>query len=250
MKLTLDSLRDAVGNELRRTPSRSTIEELVNEAGEAWVNSHSWVYLRDRSQVLELQAEVELYRLGLGVRSVRSIDRVNNPYGPIPIVDFDFLERERNTFQAEARRVRDPIAALQWSQQADDDRPRLYLHVFPAEETESATLIYEAGWLPLDKSDDVADVPPSLGVHFRDWVRFYAMMREFPDKYPPGALDAFRQQHSYQTALKVDGKIHRRIIPAEGGAGERYRRIQQRKQGMWTPNEMLRQFGALREYGP
>ncbi|MEL6716828.1 MAG: hypothetical protein AAFP86_23830, partial [Planctomycetota bacterium] len=239
MKLTLDSLSSIVREQLGKLPSLSSMEALVNEAGESWVDAHSWVYLRDRSQALELTAGVESYRLGLGVRSINSIDRPSSQYGPIPLVDFDRLERERNSYYGERARRHDPIATLRWDTREGDDRPRLYLEVWPSETTERANVIYQAGWLPLDKKAEVADVPPPLATSFVKWLRLYAQHREVPDEYPMGTMDAFKQGADFMAAKRIDGQVHKRIIPGPGGAQAYYGRKRRRSRGFYDRGDYV-----------
>lgn len=240
MKLTLSSLADVVVGELRRDPARSSMEDLINEAGEAWANAASWVYLRDRAQDVEAIAGVDAYKLGLGVRNVTSIDRPTNTYGAATLVDFDAFERFRNQWNAETIAQQRLVATIQYSQREDDDRPRLYLLLFPAKITERLRIIYEAGWLPLNAATDVADVPGALAPHFRDWLRAYANHREKPEEYPMGFLDQFKRSQTFMAARKVDGKLHRGVIPRLTGAGLRYERKRQRGNGpFYTASDYL-----------
>ena len=244
MKLTLASLSQAVHEELGRDPSRSSMEALVNEAGEAWVNAWNWTYLRDRSQDIQTEAGVESYKLGLGVRNLSAIHRPTTAWPPVELVDFDHYESMRSSFFGEQLRSFTPIATLQYGQQADDDRPRLYLLIFPATLAERLVVVFQAGWVPLDEADDVADIPGPLAQPFLQWVRLYANSREFPERYPMGVLDAYKASPAFREAARVDGALHKTIIPRLTGAGAIYARKRAGRAGFYTRSDYLRSDGG------
>jgi len=243
MKLTLASLADVVRQELGRDPSRSSVEALVNEAGEAWANAHNWVYLRDRSQDILTEAGVDAYKLGLGVRSVTKVHRPDSAFRPIPLVDFDYFESERSRFFSAPRYQNEPIATLQWSQEPDDDRPRLYLRLFTGTIAERLRVTYHAGWLPLDGSGDVADVPPPLTQPFVQWLRLYAHSREKPELYPLGSLEAYKASPAMLEARRIDGQIHNGVVPALTGSALTYRKKRLRGDGFYTREDYLNATG-------
>lgn len=221
-RVTLDDLALVVRNEVGRDPSRSTLEALINEAGESWANLHSWAYLRDRSQELELTSGVERYKLGLGVRTVTEIHRPNSSQWKIHLVDFDYWQAERYEWSAELSRSFRPIATLRWDQLTDDLEPRLYLDIFPVTETETVRIVFQAGWVPLTNGSDVADLPGPLVPAFREWLRMYALTREKPEQYPPGTLDQFMRSRAIMDAMRVDGGVNKGIVPVLTGAGLRH----------------------------
>lgn len=248
MKLTLASLKETVQEELGRGPARSTSEALVNEAGEAWVNAHEWRYLRDRSQDLNIEVGVESYRLGLGVRSVEAVYRPDSHYCEVPIIDFAAFEGERQQFLARSQYLQDPIGTVRWDTKEGDERPRLYLELFPIEFAERFVIRFHAGWLPLDEMEDVADIPGPLSTAFLHWLRMYANHREFPDQYGLGALDTLMRSNVFRKAMSIDGEAAGRIIPAPGGAGayyNRHRASQRFGSTVWTPDTIRRELDAL-----
>lgn len=230
-RLTLDDLALAVRNEVGRDPSRSTVEALINEAGESWANIHSWAYLRDRSQELELTAGVESYRLGLGVRTVTDIHRPNSTQWKIRLVDYDYWQAERYEWNAQLGRNFKPIATLRYGQEEGDLEPRLYLDIFPVQATETVRIVFQAGWVPLNNRSDVADIPGPLVPSFREWVRMYALTREKPEQYPPGSLDQFIQSRAIKDAMRIDGGVHKGLTRRLTGPGLHYARKRVRSYG-------------------
>lgn len=225
MRLTLDSLRELVQRELDREPGQSTFESLINEAGEAWVNLFEWPYLRQRSQRLQLEAGVESYRLGLGVRSISTLYRPDTVYRPIRIVDFTTWTEQKERYLAGLTRLCDPLATVHWDTREGDDEPRLYLSVYPATNTEEVVYEYEGGWLPLDESGDVADIPGPLVQSFREFLRRYASARETDKVTVDQVLDSFMRGPQGMLARRVANEHSGQICPGPGAAGERYQRI-------------------------
>lgn len=233
MVLTLATLAEEVRQELGRTPARSTSEALVNEAGEAWVNAHSWKYLRDRRQEISLVVGTEDYRLALGVRDVRGVlHRKNSVWHPIPLIDYESFTTERERFLSEVNNTFTPLATLRWDTLDGDTQPRLYLQVYPATLTETVQVQYQAGWLPLDLADDVADIPPPLEQPFKEWVRRYALGREkMPSFSTDAALQTFFGGPAGYRAKTVDAQHVNRIVPAPGAVGARMARSRARRDG-------------------
>jgi hypothetical protein len=158
-------------------------------------------------------------------------------------VDFDYYESQRSSFLGATTRHYDPVATLQYDQAEGDDRPRLYLRLFPATITERLTAVYQAGWLPLNDSDDVADIPTPLTQPFATWLRLFANSREFPERFPLGTLDQWKASPGFTEARRVDGALHKGIIPRLTGAGLAYARKRRGGQGFYTRNDYLRATG-------
>lgn len=233
MNLTLGSLASDLISDLGRTPGRSTVEALINEAGEAWVNGHSWIYLRDRTQTINLVAGTEDYQLSLGVRAVNTVlYRPDSIWAPIPVMDYDTFIRERERYLSSVALNFTPIATVRWGTHSRDAGPRLYLQVYPATTVETVVVRYQAGWLPLNESHEVADIPPPMTHGFREWVRRYAQGRE---KQPQTNVDAawvsFFNGPIGLSAKKADSSHVGRIIASPGGAGTRYARSKARRAG-------------------
>lgn len=242
MLLTHERLQSIVHEELGRGPARSTYEQLINEAGEAWVNAHEWRYLRDRSQEIAAVAGVEEYAMGLGVRAVTALHRPDTVWPSIPIISFDGFERMRQQYLSRIERIQRPIANVRYDAREDDKAPRLYLSIYPVDFTERLVAQYNAGWLPLDGLQDVADIPPPLGTAFTEWLRGYADYQEYRSQRPPDTLDRMRAAHSFRAAKSVDGQASGPIAKQEGGAGAYYNRSRARRAlgGVWTPHEIRR----------
>lgn len=226
MKLTLANLSEIVFQELGRDPGRSTMEALINEGGEAWVNLCEWFYLSERTAEIHVETGVESYRLGLGIRDLHStLYRPDTSYRPITIVDHETYTAEREYWLSNQTRQYDPLASVRWDTQEDDDRPRLYLSLFPATLTERLVYRFRAGWLPLDEQDDVADIPPPMVQPFKQWIRRYAMAREFDGMGVEQSTAEFMASPTYALAKRADARHRGEPVPAKGGAGERYDRI-------------------------
>lgn len=248
MLLTLARLRSDLREEIGRDPARSSMEQLVNEAGEAWVNAHGWRYLRDRSMELQAEAGTESYKLSAGIRSIESIDRPDTHYTRIPVIDFETWNGEVNRFLSRSQYLQDPIATTRWDARQGDLGPALYLEIFPVTFTERLVVTFHAGWLPLDDEGDVADIPPPLTTAFLHFARMYAMMREFPDAAPLQSLDAILATNVLRRAMSVDGESNGRIVKSEGGAGFYYNRHRARQRfgsTIWTPETIRRELDAL-----
>lgn len=243
MKLTLASLSQTVTDELGRDPSRSSMEALINEAGEAWVNAASWTYLRDRSQDIQATTGVGSYRLGLGVRNLMAVYRPDTAWRPLHLVDYDYFESQRSEFLGDVQWQHEPLVTLQYGQEEGDDRPRLYMRLFPATLNERLTVVYQAGWLPLDKLEDVADIPAPLGQPFVAWLRLFANTREFPERYPLGTLAQWKASPEFMEARRVDGSMHKGVVPRITGTGLYYARKQLGRRGFYTRNDYLRATG-------
>lgn len=229
MKLDLASLRKIVREELGRDPGKSTYEDLINEAGEAWVNAAEWSYLRDRFLDLDVTSEVESYRLKLGVRSVIRILRPDSIYSrEVVLLDYDAFEAERSRYFARQGRQFNPIAATVHDQREGDDRKRVYLELFPVTITERLRIIVEAGWLPLDNSEDVADLPGSVATAFRGWLRTYALHREKPELYPMGTLEQFRQTGAWVDARRADASLSPKVYQRSSLTERNYQRSKAR----------------------
>ena len=224
MRLTLEALRLVVRKELDRDPGQSTYESLINEAGEAWVNLFEWPYLRERSQRLELIAGTETYKLGPGVRSVNTLYRPETVYQPIQLIDFARWTMERERYLSGITRLYDPLATVVWDQEPDDAAPCLYLKVYPATRTEAVVFEYEAGWLPLDKSQDVADIPAPLTQSFIEFLRRYTLARETDKATVDSVLGSFMQGPQGVIARRASTSHTGEIVPAPGAAGEIYNR--------------------------
>lgn len=234
MLLTLASLVRVATQELGRTPAKSTAEELVNEAGEAWVNAHPWRYLRDRSQDINIVDGQNLYRLPLGVRSVGEfLLRPDSVYQPIPIVNYEAFISEKERWLSEVERQLTPIATTTFKRLPaaengdpsgkDDDRLRFYIELYPANFTERVVVTFNAGWLPLDNASDEADIPPHLSRGFTEWMRRFAMAREKPDTGPMDVAQLqFFEGPVGMEAKRVDGEGAGTIVPTLGGVGKRY----------------------------
>lgn len=223
-RLTLDDLALVVREELGRDPSRSTAEALVNEAGESWVNAHSWGYLRNRSQDLAVTAGVESYQLGLGVHAIIDIHRPETPYRDVHLVDFDAWTREKYRYLSDTIWSYEPLATTVFDTRDGDEQPRLYLDVFPVRSTETWRIVYEAGWVPMTDGGDQADLPYFLVPPFREWVRMYALSREKPEQYPMGALDGFMQTRAFKDGQAKDANLNRGIVKRRTGAAQHYAR--------------------------
>lgn len=230
MKLTLANLSEVVDKELGREPGRSTMESLINEAGEAWVNAHDWFYLKERSGELTLVAETEDYKLPAGLRSLmNTLYRPDSLYLPIPVIDFESFTVERERYLSSTYRTTNPVAVVRWDTKTGDDRPGLYLSVYPASLAERVVYRYHAGWLPLDEQADVADIPAPLVQPFTEWVRRYAMAREFDDSSMDRVVLEFFAGPTGAMAKLADARHRGTPIPAPGGAGDRYNRIRARR---------------------
>jgi len=223
MALTLRSLLEEVRQELGRNPSRSTGEQLINEAGERWVNTHGWTYLRQRTQEIQLVSGQEDYRLGVGIRSLgRVLHRPDSVWAPLNLMGFSEFTAYRERYLAGIERPFNPVVSMSWNALEGDEEPRLYLHVFPSGLNERLVVEYDGGWVPLNELDDAVDIPAPLGIHFIEWIRLYARYREFPEQYPLGVVDAFKQTSAFRDAMKVDTQHNGRMLPRLGTAGESY----------------------------
>lgn len=233
MVLTLATLSEEVRQELGRTPSRSTLEALVNEAGEAWVNAHPWLYLTDRRQEVSLVVDQEDYQLNLGVRNVNGVlHRKNSVWQPIPIIDYEAFLTERERFLSEIQNTFTPWATLRWDTKTGDTQPRLYLQVYPATLTETVQVQYQAGWLPLNLAEDVADITPPLEQPFKEWVRRYALGREKTPTYSTdAAVQSFFNGPAGYRAKTVDAQHAGMAVPAPGAVGARMNRKRARRDG-------------------
>ena len=69
-----------------------------------------------------------------------------------------------------------------------------------------------------------------------------------PDEYPLGTLDAFKQSSDFMQARKVDGQLHRRIIPTAGGAERHYRQKRQRSRGFYNRGDYSSGLDAFGSY--
>lgn len=240
MRLTLANLSETVFQELGRDPARSTMEALINEAGEAWVNLAEWFYLSERTGELTLTPGTEQYQLALGVRDLhRELYRPDTWYPRLQIVDHETFTMERERYLGDTFRQFDPLVTVGWDTQSTDDRPRLYLSVYPATLSERVVYRYRAGWLPLDQQEDVADIPAPLVQPFLEWVRRYAMAREFDAVGMDQMAAQFMAGPTGVMAKRADARHRGRPIPARGGAGDRYVRI-----------KAARRFGVGAAYGP
>ena len=231
MDLTLGELCKVVEEELGRSPSKGTSEALVNEAGERWVNSENWRYLRRRTQEVTLTPGVEFYRLGAGVHSIgRTIHRPNSVFAPIELKEWDAFTAYKERYLSGIERPYHPVATTLWGVREDaegkrDERRTLYLSIFPASVAETVVLEYRCGWIPLDGLSDTVDMPSPLIVHFRDWVRVYALHREFPESYPMGTLDRFMQSTSFTDAQRKDAESVGQISVRQGNIGDAYQNM-------------------------
>ncbi len=179
MVLTLASLVSDVRQQLGRDPSLTSAEALVNEAGEAWVDSHSWKYLTDRTTTIDLVPGQVLYRMPDGIESVGTrIERANSIWHPIKVLSYDDFHAERFRYLSEVGREFTPIATFRYTQQPGDDSPKPYIEIWPDGITETVQVMYRAGWLPMNESDDAVDLPPQLESSFKEFVRRYALGRE------------------------------------------------------------------------
>lgn len=225
MQLTLASLTETVRQELGRTPARSTAEELVNEAGEAWVNLHEWRYLQAREGELSLVDGTSLYRLGKGVRAVNtSLRRPNSIDPPIPVLSQQDFFRFKRTWLSEISFQLRQIATTRWTQQEGDAQPYLYIELYPANLNETVYYTFDAGWLPLDNPSDQADIPGPLAHGFVTFIRSYAMAREKPQMGTVEQAAAnFLAAPIGRSAMTIDGESDGEIIATPGGVGELYR---------------------------
>lgn len=219
--LTLRSLTESVRQELGRDPARSSAEELVNEAGAAWVDAHEWQYLRARSLTIDLVPTESRYALPDYVEDVAtSLDRPNSVWTPIPIYDFPTFSSEKERYLASIGREFQPIATSYFATQGSDNAYRLFIEIFPAGVTETVSLDYTAGWKPLNKSSDTADVPLPLQRAFREWVRRYASGRE---KQPQMNIDTMHQTFFSgpvgMNAMKKDGMVSGALTPRAAASG-------------------------------
>jgi hypothetical protein len=222
-QLTLRDARDVIREELGRDPAKGTVEALVNEAGERWVNAENWRYLRHRTKEITLEPGVEDYPLGAGIQSIgRVLHRPDTVWAPLELLEFSAFTAHRERFLGGLERPFNPVATTVWDAKATDTGRTLYLRIFPTGIGERIVVEYRGGWLPLDELDDAADLPPPLVVHFRDWLRVYAMHREFPEQYPMGTLDAFMQSSSFVDAQRQDAETAGRIAVRKGAIGEHY----------------------------
>lgn len=225
MQLTLENACRVVREELGRDPAKSSVEALVNEAGERWVSAENWRYLRNRTESLTLEAGVEDYPLGAGVQSIgRILHRPDSVWAPLELLEFSEFTAYRERYLAGVSNPFNPVATTVWDVKEGDDHKKLYLRIFPARVSERVVVEYRGGWVPMDESDDVADLPPPLVVHFRDWLRIYALHREFPQAHPIGTLDAYMQSASFMEAQRQDAESVGRIMPRCGKIGENYNR--------------------------
>lgn len=226
MRLTLRDARDVIRQELGRDPAKSTVEALVNEAGERWVNAENWRYLRHRTKEVALEAGVEDYPLGAGIQSIGQVlHRPDTVWAPLKLMEFGAFTAYRERFLAGIERPFNPVATTVWDVKEGDETRTLYLRIFPSGIGERLVVEYRGGWVPLDDLDDAVDMPPPLIVHFRDWLRVYAMHREFPQQYPLGTLDDFMQSASFTDAKTQDSETVGTIPYRGGRTGENYNRM-------------------------
>ena len=230
MKLTLANLAEAVFQELGRDPGRSTMEALINEAGEAWVNLAEWFYLKERSSEIQLVAGTETYQLSPGVQDLhRELYRPDVYYQPIQIVDHETYLAEKDRYLSANFRLYNPLAGVWWDTKEGDDRPRLYLNIYPTDLGERVTYRYRAGWLPLDEQDDVADIPAPLVQPFVEWVRRYAVARGVDGVGMDQMVAQFMAGPTGVMAKRADARHRGQPIAARGGAGERYARLRAKR---------------------
>lgn len=227
MVLTLRTLKETVRQELGRDPRRSSGEELVNEAGEAWADAHDWQYLRTQSISVDLVPgtfkynleTISPYALDVGDK----LHRPNSVWSPIPVLDWSTFEHASQTFLWDVGREFQPIATIVEEKGASDDRPETYLEVFPSKITETVVLEVTLGWVQVDLEDDFIQVPKALERSFIEFVRRYAMGRE---KTPQTNVDLEVAQFFAgplgKAAVRRDGKKSGKIPRKYGRAGQNY----------------------------
>jgi hypothetical protein len=102
------------------------------------------------------------------------------------------------------------------------------LSIYPTTVSEDVVFEYEAGWLPLDRSDDVADIPGPLAQSFREFLRRYASARETDKASVDQVLDSFMRGPQGMLAKRVSNEHTGAVIPGDGAAGAHYRRLKSR----------------------
>lgn len=220
MRLTYPLLAEAVREELAREPSKQTMESLINEAGERWVSIHRWAYLRQAKIDIKLVSGTERYRLPGGVREVGDeLFRPNSIWRPIPVVSFDAFTAFRERYLAGIERPYEPLATTVREVQEGDDRPELYLYVFPSSITETVVTQVELGWFPVNAKSDEVYLPDHLGVYFLEFLRVYAMHREFPEQ---SRYEAYMAGLDFREAKRHDARGSGQIQYRGGRASDRY----------------------------
>lgn len=217
--LTLQRLQQHLADMLNRQLSSSnSIELLVNEAGIAWCNFHAWGYLSRRRRLIPFVPDQTVYGLGPDLKRVRSIV---DPEYPVWMPEL----MQRPEFDEWRERL-SSVGDYWWSGTVYDDVvdgvPQKVLEVYPAPSRErDVSLIYTAGWLAVDASNEPIDLPQQLEPAFVEFVRAFAAAREKRTTMA-AAMEELKQNDVIMAAMRSESTELPWLAPTLGQVGHRF----------------------------
>ena len=192
--------------------------EVVNLAGEDWVNIHTWQYLRRRSKSIDLVADQEYVDLGDEVRDIISMYPTNSLTNHVQWTTTEEINRLRTTVHGTYSGY---WAAQGFRKDATTGDLHQIAELWPtpsASSTAYFTLFHTSGWVRVTSDDDKVDLPDWLEPRFIQWCRAYAEGLEDSDQ---GSVEQRQEgllaSQSFQRAMGRDGALQLTLGKPEGG---------------------------------
>ncbi len=192
--------------------------EVVNLAGEAWVNAHPWAYLERRTKTVSTVADQSYVDVGNEVRNVIAMyptDSLTNHLRWSTVGEI-LLRRTSITGSYSGY-----WAALAFRKDATTGDLHQTAELWPTPSTTGTdyfTLAYRSGWLKVTSDNDKVDLPSWLDGVFVQWVRAYAHGLEDEDL---GAteqrLQVIRSSQMFLDAQIRDGAMQPELGEIRGG---------------------------------
>lgn len=221
MTLTVQRLGELAAHALG---AQSEIEpvELVNMAGEAWVNAHPWQYLNRRSKTLDVTASQGYVDLGDEVRNVISMAPSSALSNYVEWTTLEEINRLRTSITG--THSTGYWAAVSYRRDATAGELHQIAELWPTPASTSAgyfTLFYQSGWLSVSDDDDKVDLPSWLEPVFIQWVRNYAEGLEDSDLgQVEQRLEMLLGSQLMQRAMARDGAMLNDLGQPMGGAAQ------------------------------
>lgn len=242
MAITYDDILAEVRIALRGDLGANiSADRFVQRVGRRWVTAHQWAYLDGRrSSITTVPRQVE-YVLPRDLAEIRFIGRSEYLAAAVRIVDWRKFEFAQNGPGGVG--FAQFVGAVNYQQKDGESVPVLSLTPTPTAET-TLDVVYRAGWKPLVKKDDVADIPVWGEEAFLTLVRAVATGLSSPsDDGSPDPTEALVARAlaspSMMAAKEADGLAQPRLVPGCGAVEremKRNRRYDPRQR--WTDQDL------------
>jgi hypothetical protein len=186
MPLTLadyrNRLQHALGGEVSDLLDQ---DALINEAGRAFVDAHTWGFMQRPPTDLDFTISVGYVNLPSDFASLIAIDITADNLNAFQLVDYsEFAKYEAVSYVGTPGGVFGTIVYPgQTSVTAAAGVPRLLLYPTPTSTISGALRIfYRAGWTELTNDADVPNFPTYCESVFTEFVRAFAFGSEEPDQ--------------------------------------------------------------------